>query len=118
MPSCQRLVHGLCPTNGNYRPVRSRPVERGPSARGERGDLTLTGSSAINDKGKALDTILPGNTGATTLNGSSGHDALDGGDGLDTLTGCSRADTPSSMRPRHWLTDEAALVSSGNPVVN
>jgi Ca2+-binding RTX toxin-like protein len=50
-------------------------------------NLTLTGSSAINGTGNALDNILTGNSGNNQLTGGAGNDRLDGGAGNDTMTG-------------------------------
>ncbi len=49
--------------------------------------LTLTGTSAINGTGNALDNILTGNSVANTLTGGAGNDTLDGGAGTDTMAG-------------------------------
>jgi Ca2+-binding RTX toxin-like protein len=56
-------------------------------------NLTLTGSSAINGTGNALDNSLAGNSGANTLTGNAGNDTLDGGAGADTLKGGTGDDT-------------------------
>ena len=56
-------------------------------------NLTLTGSSAINGTGNALDNILTGNTGNNTLVGGGGNDRLDGGSGNDTMQGGTGNDT-------------------------
>ncbi|CAN5472378.1 hypothetical protein BH11PSE11_BH11PSE11_04950 [soil metagenome] len=50
-------------------------------------NLILTGSSAINGTGNALDNALTGNSGANTLTGGGGNDKLDGGTGIDTMKG-------------------------------
>jgi len=50
-------------------------------------NLTLTGTTAINGTGNALDNILIGNTAANTLTGNAGYDTLNGGAGADTLRG-------------------------------
>ncbi|WP_162917684.1 beta strand repeat-containing protein, partial [Dongia deserti] len=47
-------------------------------------NLTLTGSSAINGTGNALDNILIGNSGNNVLDGGAGTDSLAGGAGNDT----------------------------------
>jgi Ca2+-binding RTX toxin-like protein len=47
-------------------------------------NLTLTGTSAINATGNALDNVLIGNGAANTLNGAAGADSLRGGAGDDT----------------------------------
>jgi len=56
-------------------------------------NLTLTGSSAINGTGNALDNVLTGNSGANTLTGGIGNDTLSGGTGADTLIGGLGNDT-------------------------
>ena len=50
-------------------------------------NLTLTGSSAINGTGNALNNILTGNSGVNTLTGGDGNDTLNGAAGADTLIG-------------------------------
>jgi trimeric autotransporter adhesin len=50
-------------------------------------NLTLTGSTAIDGTGNALDNSLIGNGAANGLNGGAGNDLLDGGNGNDTMTG-------------------------------
>lgn len=47
-------------------------------------NLTLTGSSAINAIGNALDNVLTGNSGNNVLDGSAGADLMSGGSGNDT----------------------------------
>ncbi len=54
--------------------------------------LTLTGSSAINGTGQALNNVLTGNTGVNTLSGLAGNDTLEGKAGNDALTGGDGAD--------------------------
>jgi Ca2+-binding RTX toxin-like protein len=56
-------------------------------------NLTLTGSSAINGTGNALNNVLTGNSGVNTLSGGDGDDVLDGGTGNDTLMGGAGADS-------------------------
>jgi hypothetical protein len=56
-------------------------------------NLTLTGTSAINGTGNALNNIITGNTGNNTLNGGAGNDTLNGGAGTDTLIGGTGNDT-------------------------
>lgn len=46
--------------------------------------LTLTGVTAINGTGNALDNVLNGNDGANRLDGGAGMDAMFGGKGNDT----------------------------------
>jgi trimeric autotransporter adhesin len=50
-------------------------------------NLTLTGSTAINGTGNALDNSLVGNTGVNTLTGGAGNDSLNGLAGADTMVG-------------------------------
>ena len=49
--------------------------------------LYLTGTSAIDGTGNALDNYITGNTGANSLAGGDGNDSLLGGAGADTLLG-------------------------------
>ncbi len=56
-------------------------------------NLTLTGTSAINGTGNALDNVLTGNSAANTLTGGGGNDTLSGGTGADTLIGGAGNDT-------------------------
>jgi Ca2+-binding RTX toxin-like protein len=56
-------------------------------------NLTLTGTTAINGTGNALDNVLTGNTAANTLNGGAGNDTLNGGTGADTMIGGVGNDT-------------------------
>lgn len=50
-------------------------------------NITLTGSTAINATGNALDNVLTGNTAANRIAGSDGNDTLTGGEGVDRLIG-------------------------------
>jgi len=50
-------------------------------------NLTLTGTTAINGTGNALDNRLTGNSANNTLTGGAGNDVLDGGTGNDTMLG-------------------------------
>ncbi len=50
-------------------------------------NLILTGTTAINGSGNALNNTITGNTAANSLNGSAGIDVLTGGGGNDTLIG-------------------------------
>ncbi|OHX35831.1 hypothetical protein BJL95_22590 [Methylomonas sp. LWB] len=50
-------------------------------------NLALTGTSAINATGNALDNALIGNSAANKLTGGAGNDVLDGGTGNDTMVG-------------------------------
>jgi Ca2+-binding RTX toxin-like protein len=56
-------------------------------------NLTLTGTTAINGSGNALDNVLTGNTAVNTLSGGAGNDTLDGKTGADKLTGGQGDDT-------------------------
>ena len=49
--------------------------------------LTLTGTTAINGTGNALNNSLTGNSAANVLTGGVGNDTLNGGAGIDTLIG-------------------------------
>lgn len=50
-------------------------------------NLTLTGTTAINGTGNALNNTIIGNSAVNTLNGSAGDDILDGGAGNDKMYG-------------------------------
>ncbi|BAY75605.1 hypothetical protein NIES25_20520 [Nostoc linckia NIES-25] len=50
-------------------------------------NLILTGTSAINGTGNALNNTITGNGANNQLNGDTGNDTLNGGGGNDTLTG-------------------------------
>jgi trimeric autotransporter adhesin len=50
-------------------------------------NLTLTGTTAINGTGNALNNSLTGNSAANVLTGGVGNDTLNGGAGIDTLIG-------------------------------
>jgi serralysin len=56
-------------------------------------NLTLTGSTAINGTGNALDNVITGNGAANLLSGSDGNDTLIGGGGADMMTGGIGNDT-------------------------
>ena len=56
-------------------------------------NLTLTGTTAINGTGNALDNILTGNSANNTLTGGAGNDTLNGGAGNDTMLGGTDNDT-------------------------
>lgn len=47
----------------------------------------MTGTSAINGTGNALNNVLAGNGANNTLTGAAGNDTLDGGAGSDALAG-------------------------------
>jgi Ca2+-binding RTX toxin-like protein len=59
-------------------------------------NLTLTGTTAINGTGNALDNVLTGNSAVNTVTGNAGNDTLDGKAGADTLVGGTGNDT-------YWL---------------
>jgi trimeric autotransporter adhesin len=56
-------------------------------------NLTLTGTTAINGTGNALNNVLIGNSAINTLTGGDGNDTLDGGAGNDSLVGGLGNDT-------------------------
>jgi Ca2+-binding RTX toxin-like protein len=56
-------------------------------------NLTLTGNSAINGTGNALDNVLTGNSAANILDGGPGADAMIGGAGDDTYVVDNAGDT-------------------------
>lgn len=56
-------------------------------------NLTLTGTTAINGTGNALNNTLIGNSGNNTLTGGVGNDWLDGAAGTNILVGGSGDDT-------------------------
>ncbi len=56
-------------------------------------NLTLTGATAINGTGNALDNVITGNAANNTLTGGAGNDTLIGGAGIDTLIGGTGNDT-------------------------
>jgi Ca2+-binding RTX toxin-like protein len=56
-------------------------------------DGVLTGSTASNLSGNALDNLLTGNAAANVLSGGDGNDTLQGGAGNDTLDGGLGDDT-------------------------
>lgn len=70
-------------------------------------NLLLTGSSAINGTGNALDNILTGNSGNNTLIGGAGNDILDGGTGTDKLLGGLGNDTYIVDSTTDTLTENA-----------
>lgn len=55
-------------------------------------NVVLTGASAINAGGNALDNYMQGNAGNNGLHGADGNDTLDGGAGNDTLLGAAGND--------------------------
>ncbi|MCQ8901786.1 calcium-binding protein [Acinetobacter baumannii] len=56
-------------------------------------NLTLTGTTAINATGNALNNTLIGNNEVNILNGGAGNDILDGQGGNDQFTGGTGSDT-------------------------
>ena len=56
-------------------------------------NLTLTGTTAINGTGNALNNVLTGNSAVNTLTGGAGNDTLNGGAGNDTMVGGTGDDT-------------------------
>ncbi|PKN86346.1 MAG: Ig family protein, partial [Deltaproteobacteria bacterium HGW-Deltaproteobacteria-1] len=56
-------------------------------------NLTLTGTSAINGTGTALNNVIIGNSANNILAGNAGNDTLDGGAGADTMNGGAGNDT-------------------------
>ncbi|ADX48579.1 Ig family protein [Paracidovorax avenae ATCC 19860] len=77
-------------------------------------NLVLTGSSAINGTGNALDNRLTGNAGANVLTGGAGADYLDGGAGADTLAGGLGNDTYWLARGHGTDTVQENDTTSGN----
>ena len=61
-------------------------------------NLTLTGTTAINGTGNALDNVLTGNSANNTLTGGDGNDTLDGGAGT-TRWSAGWATTPTLSTP-------------------
>ncbi len=55
-------------------------------------NLTLTGTSAINGVGNALDNVITGNSAANLLTGGGGADTLDGANGSDIYYMISASD--------------------------
>ena len=56
-------------------------------------NLSLTGTTAINGTGNALNNVIIGNSGANSLSGGAGNDSLSGGLGSDTLIGGAGSDS-------------------------
>ncbi|WP_020484135.1 beta strand repeat-containing protein [Methylomonas sp. MK1] len=56
-------------------------------------NLTLTGTTAINGTGNALNNVLTGNSAVNTLTGGAGNDRLDGKAGADKMLGGTGNDT-------------------------
>jgi Ca2+-binding RTX toxin-like protein len=70
-------------------------------------NLTLTGTSAINGTGNALNNTIIGNTGHNQIDGGIGDDALTGNTGNDTVTGGVGNDTMSGGYGSDLLTGGA-----------
>ncbi len=79
-------------------------------------NLTLTGATAINGTGNALDNALTGNTGNNVLDGGAGNDTLSGGTGADTLIGGTGNDSYTVDNVADVVTENAGegtdLISS------
>jgi trimeric autotransporter adhesin len=69
--------------------------------------LTLTGTSALNGTGNALDNLLTGNSANNTLTGAAGSDTLDGGAGTDSMVGGAGDDTYYVERTADVVTETA-----------
>ncbi len=90
-------------------------------------NLTLTGTSAINGTGNALDNVLTGNSAANTLTGGAGNDTYVVGTG-DTVTEAAAAGTDTVMSSATWtlgnnvenltLTGTSAINGIGNTLNN
>ncbi|HJU05549.1 MAG TPA: calcium-binding protein, partial [Nitrospiraceae bacterium] len=90
-------------------------------------NLTLTGSSAINGTGNALDNTLTGNSAANVLTGGAGNDTYAVGTG-DTVTEQANAGTDMVQSSIAWtlganlenltLTGTSAINGTGNTLDN
>ncbi len=90
-------------------------------------NLTLTGTSAINGTGNALDNVLTGNSAANVLTGGAGNDTYVVGTG-DTVTEAAAAGTDTVMAGVTWtlgnnlenltLTGTSAINGTGNTLAN
>ena len=82
-------------------------------------NLTLTGSSAINGTGNALDNVLTGNGGANTLSGGAGNDTYFVGAG-DTVTESTSAGTDTVISTATWTlaSNIENLVLGGTSAIN
>ncbi len=90
-------------------------------------NLTLTGTTAINGTGNALDNLLIGNSAANVLTGGVGNDTYVVGNG-DTVTEQTNAGIDTVQSPITWtlganlenltLTGTAAINGTGNTLDN
>ncbi|WP_428422561.1 calcium-binding protein [Methylibium sp.] len=82
-------------------------------------NLTLTGSSAINGTGNALDNVLTGNSAANVLTGGAGNDTYVVGTG-DTVTEAAGAGTDTVQSSITWTlgNDFENLALTGTGVIN
>ncbi|WP_165349712.1 calcium-binding protein [Methylibium sp. Pch-M] len=90
-------------------------------------NLTLTGTSAVNGTGNALDNVLTGNSAANVLTGGAGNDTYFVGTG-DTVTESASAGTDTVSSSITWtlgnnlenlmLTGSTAINGTGNTLVN
>ncbi|WP_445535174.1 putative Ig domain-containing protein [Acinetobacter sp. G18] len=71
-------------------------------------NLTLTGSTAINGTGNALNNVIVGNSAINTLTGGAGDDYLDGGAGADKLLGGLGNDTYAIDNSGDIVTENAS----------
>lgn len=79
-------------------------------------NLTLTGSTAVNGTGNALDNVLIGNSGNNTLDGGAGNDSLIGGLGNDTYFVDSSSDviTENAAEGTDSVSSTASYILSNN----
>ncbi|MFN7257318.1 MAG: bluetail domain-containing putative surface protein, partial [Microcystis sp.] len=84
-------------------------------------NLTLTGTTAINGTGNALNNIITGNSSNNTLNGGAGIDTLIGGLGADTFIfqfGQSTISTSDRITDFAINSDKIDLLTQGGLVMN
>src|SRR4029077_16134435 len=81
--------------------------------------LTLTGTTAINGTGNALDNVLTGNSAANVLTGGAGNDTYVVGTG-DTVTEAAGAGTDTVQSSITWTlgTNLEKLTLTGTAAVN